>query len=731
MTRRSAVAAVGWPLLVALAVTAYALVPALLEPEFYVRGDSAAQFAPTWWHLGQLLRAGQVPPVLDPGSFAGGNYAAEALFGVYNPVNWLIWLVVSGSGDLRVAVTGVKAAVMVALALGTYALCREYAAERWAAAVVAVAVPFGGFTLFWDAGSWAAGLVAFAWTPWVWWAFRRVLHGRLNPFWGFVVGALGVTQGNPYGTLAVALLGFGLLVEGVVLRRWRGVGLLAVVGVAVAALLPLVYLPLVETVSLAARSGGPPVMNNGRLRPTLADLALLGAPTHVPPIEAITGPMRVPTTYFCWFLVPLLPFLRLGGLRRRGTELVGLGVVGLVWLAMTAGPSKLWLFRWPLRLSEYLYLCLALLLALLLSQGLARDRLGLRSALSVLLVLLTAWFAWAQDPELARRVGLGTLAVLALTVVALLVHRAGPTRVVALAAVLVLGTGGVLALQVRVFGENASSRVWHLPTDVAQLQRDFAPYGDGTLLQVADLKPVQERGTDAELRAQWSSYLAGSMFRVAGLDAVNSYTGLGLVDFTRSWCSNYDGLALRCGWKRLWQPVEPGQPSLADLMKLETVVTQPRIAASGPPEAGWSRDAAVPGDAVVVRRDAPLPYPGSRFAWVSDGVDLTDARTLGPQRERAEVSAPAGGRLVLATLGWPGYSATLDGEPVDVGRNAVGLLQLDLPPGAAGELDVVFAPPGQRVGLTLAAGGAAVSLALGVVVGALRLRRRLRRAAAT
>lgn len=717
-----------WPLLVVLATAAFATIPAVLEPEFYLRGDSAAQFAPTWWYLGTLLRRGEFLPLFDPGSFAGGNYAAETLFGVYNPVNWLIWLVVSGADDLRVSVTAVKVVLMALLALGTYVLAREYGAARWASAAVAVALPFSGFTLFWDAGSWTNGLVAFTWTPWMWWALRRTLHGRLNPFWGFLVAAMAVLQGNPYGTLAVVVVGVGLVLEGLVLRRWRGLAVLAVVGACVAALLPLVYLPLVETVSLAARAEGALVMNNGRLRPTLADLLLAGSPTHVPPIAAITGPMAVPATYWAWFVVPLLPWLRLDALRGRLGGLTAVGVAGLVWFAMTVGPSKLWLFRWPLRLSEYLFLCLSLVLAVVLSRGLARDRVLLRGAASAGLVLLSGWLALSEDPELLRRVGLGTVAVLALALVALAVHRLAPARLGAalLAGVLVLGTGATTALQVRVFGENASSRVWHMPTDVAGLQARFADWGPGTVVQIADLRGVQERGSDERLRAQWSDYLAGSMFHVAGVDAVNNYTGMGLETFTSSLCMNYDGLARACGYERLWQPVGEDGATLADQLKLSTVVTQPQIARGRTTDAGWTRDRSVDSRAVVLRRDDPLPWPDSRLAQAPGDVAVVAARSDGPRRDEVELRAPEGGTLVFATLGWPGYEASLDGRPVPVGRNEVGLLEVDLPPGSEGTLEVAFTPPGQRVGLLLAGLGTLLAAATGALVAVLSRRQRRR-----
>ena len=80
--------------------------------------------------------------VLDPDAWAGGNYAAEALFGIYNPLNLLIWVFMSAVPNLMLAHrSSSRASCWWLLALGTYLLAREYGAERWAAAVVAIALP--------------------------------------------------------------------------------------------------------------------------------------------------------------------------------------------------------------------------------------------------------------------------------------------------------------------------------------------------------------------------------------------------------------------------------------------------------------------------------------------------------------------------------------------------------------------------------------------------------------
>ena len=679
-----------WPGLTCLVTAAYAVIPALLHPAFYMRGDTAAQFGPTWFHLGEMVRSGQWPPWLDPQSWAGGNYAGEALFGIYNPLNVLVWLFVSASPDLLVAVLVVKVLAMVMLALGTYLVCRDHGAEPWAATVVATALPISGYTLFWDAGSWASGLLAFAYAPWVWWVFRGVLRRGTNPLWGFLVGSLAITQGNPYGTLAVVVIGFALVVEALVARDRRGAVTLVLLGVCVAAWLPLVYLPLLGTAELAARSHGALFSNNGKLRMALGDLFALSSPTYAPDVRAITGSMRVPAVYFVWFLLPLLPWLRYDVLRTRARELVGVATMGAIYLLLTLGPSKLWLFRWPLRQVEYFYLGLGVALAVVLSQGLARDRWRVRLSVTGLLLALACWLNWAEDPEWRRVAFGGPLLLVALTAVVLVLHRRRvPTAV--LAAALLAGSALTLAGQAAVFGENASSRVWHFPNDVSALQERFADR-NGRVLQFADLAPLQRPGHDKQLRAAWKHYLAGSMYHVAGVEAVNNYTGMGFLRFTRRLCMNYDGLTRACGYRQIWQPVSPGGPPLADLMKLDTVVAQPKLTVGVTPAPGWK---VVDTQPAVVEHTGAQPWPGSELSWVSPGVEVSSASTVDAYRQRVQVSdTGAGGTAVFAMLAWPGYTATLDGRPVRVTPDPAGLLTAHLPPGAHGTLEIGLPPAG-------------------------------------
>ena len=702
-----------WPLLVVVVTGAYTAVPFMITGWFYQRGDTAAQFAPTWWHFGEMIRGGQWPLWLDPQSWAGGNYVAEALFGTYNPLNVLVWVGVSLGPDLALSTYLVKASVMVLLALGTYALAREYDAVPAPAAAVAIALPFSGFTLFWDAGSWPSGLMAFAYFPWVWVTFRRALRGVGSPFWAFLAGLLAVLNGNPYGTLAVITVGAALVIEGIVLRAWGGVVRLALVGIAVAAFLPLVYLPLLASSDLAVRSAGALFENSGKLRPTVGDLLAASSPLHAPPIKAITGPMMVPATFLAWFVLPLLPWLRWGTLGRRAREFVGLGVITVVYLALTLGPSKLWLFRWPLRVIEYFYLGVLVVFAVLLSQGLARSTMRPRLVGTGLIIVALGWLTWSQDPSALRRAALGTAVVAALTVVALTAHLV-VRRTALVSLVAIGGVGAVLALQVGVFGENASSRLWHVPSDVSALQADFSDY-DGRVMQFADLKPLQNKGQVRKLEQQWDTFLPGSMYHPAGVEAVNNYTGMGFLPFTRNFCMEYDGLTQACGYRNLWKVGGSGQPAVADLMKLDTIVVQPSLAKGVTPGEGWTEQSS-DGRAIVLRHDGEQPYAGSELSWASTGVEVSGATTLGDTHETLDVTAaPDGGQLVFSMLAWPGWSAELNGAPLSVTRSDIGLLTVTLPAGAKGTVDLTYRPPGLAVGLLGAGGGTLIGLGLAFV----------------
>jgi hypothetical protein len=370
------------------------------------------------------------------------------------------------------------------------------------------------------------------------------------------------------------------------------------------------------------------------------------------------------------------------------------------------------MFRWPLRVTEYFYLALVVILARLLGHGLATTHLGRRIAGSVVAIGVPAYLAWAGTPASLHRLVAGTALVVVLTACAVATSRLGARRTVALAGVCIVGTGIGLTLQLKSFGENQGSRGWHAPSDVAAMQSRFADR-TGTVMQFSDFTRLQHRRTMPELQAKWRYYLPGSLYDVAGVDAVNHYTGMGFVRFQRSLCMAYDGFTRDCGYRSIWQPPAPSLPPLADLMKVDTVVVEPRLARGVSVPAGWTRVTDDP-QVQVYRRTEPLPWPGSRLSFVPHGFTVTSAATDDARHEHVDLSATGqGGQAVFATLGWPGWRATFDGHEVPVGRNSAGLLTVTLPANASGRLELSFTPPGLVVGVAAALVGLIGAVALG------------------
>jgi hypothetical protein len=713
--------ALAWPTAAALLTGLLALAPFLRNPSFYLISDSSSQFVPTWFHLGQLFRAGHWPIWLDPTAWAGGNYAGEALFGIYNPLYIPVWLVMSGAQHLQFAMLGVKAVVLVLLSLGTYLLAREYSAARWASAVVAVALPLSNFTLYWDAALWPAGLVGFACVPWAWWAIRRAARGQLNAVWAFLAGALAITQGDPYGALGLAIAGFALAVEFLLARDRRRFVRLLLILACVVAVAPLVYLPLVAQSPLSYRARIPVLFTDGNMTPHPGDLLEMSSPTFVPDMLAFGKAVKLPAAYFCWFVVPLLPWFRFGALRRAGRSLAGAWAYAGCYLLLVLGPSQLWLFRWPIRDVEYLYLGLSLPLAVLLSEGLHRDHWRLRLLITAAVLGLLGWTTMAGFPAW-KKVSVGGPALLVLLTVGLLLwHRFGPRPRFLLALPLLGGCAAVLALQLLVFPVNDSVESWRFPLDVSALRHRAAGL-PGVTVQFAGRKAEGEYG---RLKHPWRHYLGGSMYQVAGVEAVNSYYGIGYRLFSRQLCLQYQGMSRNCNIARLWASPAVGQPPLVDLMKVRTIIAEPRRVHWRHAHAGWSMTRTP--EVVTIRRLGPLPWPGSRLSWASPHLQVTGARSTGLTGEQLTVAGnPSGGTLVFGMLGWPGYTATAGARQLEVSPDRFGLLTVAVPPGVTGRVLVTYRPPHLAAGLAATGLGCAGALALGAV-DLVRRRRQLRR----
>lgn len=731
---------------VAATVAMLAQLPLLANHIFYYWDDSASEYLPHFHEIGRQLLAGHWP-VLDPSMWMGGNNAAWMMMGLFNPVSLANCLLVAALPDLNIAAVLVKTQFLVLLAVGVYLLAREYGAERRAAAVVATALPFTGYTLYFDAAAWSVGLMAFAWLPLVWWSARRFALGRLNPLVPVLLGFLAMSTGNPYGALGAVVVLLAVLVEVLLTRGWRRCGPFVLVGAVIGLSAVVVYLPLLGSSSVTWRANLG-VANDGFMVPGLGDLAAMSAPTYLPryPLFGSAGghPISVPAMYLGWFLVPLLPWLRFSTLRQRIRERAALLVFGGIFLAFLVGPSTVWLFRWPARLTEYVALPIGIGFAIVLSAGLRTTQIPGRLAASAGLVLLGGYLSWASAPDLiGQHLGAAALVLLLIGAIACLVQRSPR----AVTSVLVLGTALTLGWQVWLYPGNANLAALHYPHNVARMRAAYADYHGNTLQigeehALAQLAPLTPDGA-------WRDMILGNAAHAAGVHALNAYTGVGYVAFDDALCMNFHGGTCADAFRRLWQPAPGTTGMLADALRLETVVMLNGYRDTGPvaggefedPHAGSTVDPDTPPVAApagwtvakrtalvtVLRRNNPLAWPAGRLSWADSGVRVSaDAASSGAD-ERLRYSGQ--GSVVFAELAWPGLRASVDGKPVPVRQGPAGLVAIDLPSAAAGgsTLTLSFTPPGFRLGIPLLA----LSLGLGLAYGVRWELRRRRAAQAT
>jgi hypothetical protein len=668
-------------------------IPQLLGDSLYYTGDQYDQNMPLWHRLGEAVRAGEWPVPMDPAGWMGGNHAGEALVGTWSPVHPAEFVLVSLFDDLALAGFVVSVQFLGLLAMGTFLVARGQGAHRWPAAAVAAALPFSGFTLFYEAAGWPYHLMAFTWVTWFWWAAHRLVQGRLTPLVPVAFGALAMTTGSPYGACGVVVVLLGLGVDLVVRRGLGRLAHLAVVGACVGATGLPVYLPLLATNEVSWRSDLAGLENDTFLVPDLGDLAAASSPSYLPSITYWEGVLETrPSLYFAWFVLPLLPWLRWDLLRRRSRSLVAPGVIGAVFLVLALGPSNLWLFRWPIRFIDYLYLSTAVILAVALSGGLVTDVPRRRTAASAVIVGGGAYLAWAVRPT-----GLGGTHLLALLLVAtgtaLAVVGERRRGLPALGVVLVAGTAAVLALQSSSFPYREDSPSWRAPHDVAALQAGASLYR-GTVLQLASAEEV----TTGQMRR--GLLLFGNMQQLVGHETIGSYTGIGFAEFSSELCMSYRGETCPEAFDRIWAPAgEDVSVPLVDALRVSTLVVQRALVpevVDTPPPAGW-QVAEISAVRVVWVREQPLAS-GGRVSWSGPGIEvLQDTST--PQREVVRYRADEAGPILFARLAWPGYEATVDGRRVAVTDGPAGLAVVNVPAGDH-ELVLRHTTPGLDTGVT-------------------------------
>lgn len=691
------------------------------DRRFFYLDDTESGAIGNWLALGRLLREGQFLPLVTT-QWMAGNYPVEGQGGLWNPVQMLINLVAPSVDDLALLAAVVKIAFAVVLAVGVYRVALEYGARPPWAAVAATAAPFAGFTLFFEQPSWVTSLIGMAWVINAWAGAVRYVRGTSGPVPVFAFLYLAISVGYVHAALMAGVTA-GAVMIGEYLRARELAPVLRLAAVSTTAALcgAITFLPGVLTSGVTWRSGAEGTLNDNFLVVPWSETFSASLPSAVTSMESWGGETTMaPATYIAWFLVPAAAFIDWRRVPSVLRSLSGPLVLLAALLLYTAGPSDIGPIRWPARLLPFVAVTLLVLAAVFLSRfGTLRGLRGRMTAAGIIVVVLLVR-ALSSGPQLAGRHLLSVLFVLLLGGVVVALFRT--RRATAATVVLLVSVIPVALYQVHNYVPPLSE--WDFPSSQSEAREGF-PDWTGTTLQLGD-RALSDRSAEDSVD-RWRAQVYGNYAKVLDLNYVSAYTPVGHQAFSELLCVAYEGTTCRDAYRNVFRTDVYTGRTTADLMLLDRVVVQKAqypMWRQMPVPPGWEWvDVPRPQSdqvAVLERIDGPVStQEGTVSATVGASARSVESSDV---HESLRVSSASGGSVVFARLAWPGYTATLNGEPLQTKGLGDTFLYVDLPAGTTdAELELTFRPPGFRLGL--AAMGVGIVVLLGLIVVDVRRRR--------
>ncbi|QNG20941.1 hypothetical protein G4H71_08955 [Rhodococcus triatomae] len=688
-----------WGAVVALVICAGFAALVAVDARYFFVDDTESGAVGNWLQLGHLMREGQWFPTLVLDQWMSGNYPVEGQGGLFNPVQMAINYVAPSVDNLVVLVTVVKLLFSILLGWGVYRVALEYGARPAWAAVAGASAPFVGFTLYFEQTSWVTSMIGTAYVMQAWASGVRYARGRSGPLPVFAFLYLAITVGYVHAALLAGVVVAVLMIgEYLYQRQWKPSMLLALVGIAAASAAAITFLPGVLSSSVTWRTGEEGVYNDNFLTAPWSETLTASMPSAVSSIESWTGETTfAPVTYISWFLVPALAFVGWRAAQSSLRELSPLLLMASFALLFTAGPSAIGQVRWPARLLPVVAVVLLILVVVLLSRFGTLQALRTRVVAASLLVLVLLLRASSSGPQYFGRHLLWALAILAVGALALFLARRYGT--VAVTALILLTIVPVAAYQATTYPQ--ALHKWFLPATQTEAKANF-PQWDGVTLQLGARGILTIERDSPEL--PWQSQVYGNYAKILDLDYVNAYTPVGHGPFSGLLCMNFDSSTCPDALDNVFQVDPYTQETFVDLMQVDRVVLQRKQypdadRTPAPPGWHWAEVPAVADDEIyVLERDGgPISDAPGRVS-AALGVDVEPV-SYAVNRERLRVSSVDGGSVVFSRLAWPGYTATLNGDPLPTMGIGEMFLFVDIPPGTVdGDLEIEFRPPGWRVG---------------------------------
>ncbi len=772
---RSRIAWIAWAAPTAVAAT-FPLAAVLISGHTLAWRDTARLFAPLRVLVVEALRAFRLP-LWNPHEGCGVPLFAQLMHGALHPLSVLGAFLAPGAG-MDAFIVG----YVVLAAVGAALLARQLGASCPAAIAAGVCYGLSGYVLSMSAV--VQYLAAAGSAPWVVAALRSAGMRPTGIAAAALAVTVLHLAGDPQWTVVAALLGVMLAAEARGPRGLAGAFLAILLGTALAAIqLVPTWFYLQETVrgftELPLEERTQWALAPWRLVELVAPGFFGGSP-GVSPTAPVFMQLGRPATGFSFFASYSIPFvpsvfvgavsLALAGLGARSSRagrLLGASAVVTLWIALgrQAGAEQLlhrvpvWgSFRYAEKMVGPFTLCVALLTAMGVERVASARTGGLAKtavAASVVVTGLAVWLAAGGGEGLLQAVGAGPVASLARWRLAVGLYH---TSAALGSSALLLGAATRWPTRVRlapaaavlVFLQSSAASPFALHAGTPGV-RDPEPLrrlaGRDEVVRVGTpLRSTPELGPpeldDSDRTVAVDSRMGVTPFPVSGhLDQIETYTGLPPMALVMA------DNAIRWNWQAR-RRYGLTHVVLRDLLgQGEAVRVGPAISGGRPlfrvPEFGFTvwevphRPWAAFAERVLPAADGQEAFRLLQSAAGTGSPEvilegpppqsLATGRVLSVERKaerlRVEAQADGEGLLVVNDTYWPGWTATVDGQPVPIFRADILVRAVRWPPGRH-VLEMRYEPREVRVG---AWSSAAAALGVAVLVALGWTRRRARR----
>lgn len=678
------------------------------DPLLFWNDDYELSILPVFADVARSWSEGHLP-LLSPYSWVCSNLAGEFQYGTFSVfVNAAVVAIWKFALSFPQQAAALSITHLFVLAMGGFLLGRGRKLSTPLALMVAFIAALNGWIICWGAIDWFGALGAFAWFPWVWWAFDRAVdpaRGRYRFLWPAPFVYLLITGGFPYTVIMMMLLAGWLAAKSVSeTRRISSVlpliaGLLLGVGLSAPA-----WLALFDYVHGSARESQPASAHLQWLVPPAALPAFI-LPAWTVNWADFSTRLRphTATEMACGLVAPVALICglfrqRVALVRRIRWELALLVVVLIISMLPSAN-----VFRWSFRWLPFLHLILALCGAEALRE--ARG-FGRAAFLFVAIAALASWIFGTAGP-FGGTLCMGLLIVAAAWAGAdFLPARLRSSIPPAITFASLLATYLSIPPNCGVPKYNLDQKLTHAaPLDPQRLYISF--------------HPPPESAYDSRERPEpfGTTIRPGSTSMWGGVRLVNGYSPIRPAGVAREFDVAIHGEI--ADWARDyslgWQAGAEGE--LARL-GIDGIIVADEIDQAPQPQDEWVLDVWTDEGRVYHRRSGIIPVvrsmPWLEPAYVKIGAtdpgmlqhelateraEFAEATVKVVNDSRSEVAADvtvaAGPRPAMITFSRPffrGYHATFDGHDVAV-RSYRGVIpMIELPAGSSGRLVLTYRP---------------------------------------